>query len=447
MDDNLDFFDINKNEQLNTNRPMAARLRPNSIDDFIGQEHLIGKDKPLYRMIKADKLASMIFYGPPGTGKTTLAYIIAKSTKMDFVELSATSAGVKDIKNVIERAENNLSLYSIRTLLFIDEIHRFNKSQQDTLLPHVESGLITLIGATTENPYFEVNKALISRAHILTLERFKDNDLRKLINNAINDKKNGFGNLNIEITDEAIDYLIMTSSGDARQLLNNLEISVLSTDSIDGKIFLDLKVLQDTVIKKAAIYDKSADEHYDTISAFIKSMRGSDPDASLYYLAKMLVAGEDIKFIARRILIFAAEDIGVSDPNAINIANSTFQAINAVGMPEARIILSNAVIYMALSPKSNSAYLAIDKAIDFVKNGKHYNVPTHLRDSHYKDAHKLGRGEGYKYPHNYDLGYVNQTYLPQEIRDIIFYENKKIGYEKSINDRLNKIKERHNNGN
>lgn len=446
MPDNLDFFTFNREEQLNINKPLAARLRPTNLDNFIGQSHLIGKDKPLYRMIKADRLSSMIFYGPPGTGKTTLAYIIAKTTKMDFVELSATSAGIKDIKSVIDRAKENLSLYSLRTLLFIDEIHRFNKSQQDTLLPHVESGLIVLIGATTENPYFEVNKALISRSHVLTLEKFTDEELIKLTKNAISDKANGYGSKNIEISDEAIDYLVRTSSGDARKLLNSLEISILSTEEVNDKIIIDLDVMKNSIINKAAVYDKSGDEHYDTISAFIKSMRGSDPDASVYYLAKMFVAGEDVKFIARRIIIFASEDIGIADPNAINVANSAFQSVNVVGMPEARIILSNAVIYMALAPKSNSAYTAIDEAIRLV-NERHYNIPKHLRDSHYSGAKELENGVGYKYPHSYDLSWVDQSYLPDELLNTKIYNNKNVGYEKSINERLDKIKERGKNGN
>lgn len=446
MNENLDFFTINEEEQLNKNKPLAARLRPTNLDQYIGQTHLIGKDKPLYRMIKADRLSSMILYGPPGTGKTTLAYIIAKTTKMDFIELSATSAGIKDIKSVINRAKENLSMYSIKTLLFIDEIHRFNKSQQDTLLPHVESGLITLIGATTENPFFEVNKALISRSHVLVLESLKEDELRKLIDFALTDKKNGLGNLDIDISKDAIDYLVRSSSGDARQLLNNLEIAVLSSETNKDKVSIELSDVKNSVIKKVAIYDKSSDEHYDTISAFIKSMRGSDPDASLYYLAKMIDAGEDIKFIARRIIIFASEDIGLADPNAMNIANSCFQSINVVGMPESRIILSNAVIYMALAPKSNSVYKAIDEALSLVKSN-HFNVPKHLRDSHYSGAYDLENGKGYKYPHNFDYGWVEQTYLPDEIKDVKLYNNKNIGYEKSINERLNKIKERGKNGN
>lgn len=445
--DNLDFFEMNKEEQLNINKPLAARLRPKTLDEFVGQKHLVGKDKPLNRMIKADRLSSMIFYGPPGTGKTTLAYIIAKTTKMNYQELSATSSGVKDIKSIIQRAKENIAIYSIRTLLFIDEIHRFNKSQQDTLLPHVESGLIILIGATTENPYFEVNKALISRSQVLTLKRLEDDDLKLLIKNALSDKENGYGNKDIEIDDKAIDYLIQTSNGDARSLLNSLEIAILSTDEKNGKIILDLETIQNSIIRRAAVYDKSADEHYNTISAFIKSMRGSDPDAAIYYLAKMLYAGEDIKFIARRIIILASEDIGLADPNALNVANSAFQSIDVVGLPEARIILANAVIYMALAPKSNSAYLAINEALNFVENNRDYEIPTHLRDSHSVGYNEIPNNERYKYPHNYNYGYTNQRYLPKEISDMKFYNKKNVGYEKNINERLERIKENEKNGN
>lgn len=445
--DNLDFFEMNKEEQLNINKPLAARLRPKTLDEFVGQKHLVGKDKPLNRMIKADRLSSMIFYGPPGTGKTTLAYIIAKTTKMDYQELSATSSGVKDIKAVIQRAEENLSIYSIRTLLFIDEIHRFNKSQQDTLLPHVESGLIVLIGATTENPYFEVNKALISRSQVLTLKRLEDDDLRLLISNGLQDKENGYGTKDIQIDDKAIDYLIQTSNGDARSLLNSLEIAVLSSDEKNGKIMLDLETMQNSIIRRAAVYDKSADEHYNTISAFIKSMRGSDPDAAIYYLAKMLHAGEDIKFIARRIIILASEDIGLADPNAMNVANSAFQSIDVVGLPEARIILANAVIYMALAPKSNSAYLAINEALNFVENNRDYEIPMHLRDSHTVGYNEIPNNEKYRYPHDYNYGYTNQRYLPKEIADMKFYNKKNVGYEKNINERLERIKENEKNGN
>lgn len=438
---------MNMEEQLNINKPLAARLRPNSLEEFVGQKHLVGKYKPLNRMIKADRLSSMIFYGPPGTGKTTLAYIIAKSTKMNYKELSATSSGVKEIKEVIKQAKENLSIYSIRTLLFIDEIHRFNKTQQDTLLPHVESGLIILIGATTENPYFEVNKALISRSQVLTLKKLEDDDLKLIIENALSDKERGYGNKYIEIDDKALDYLIQTSNGDARSLLNSLEIAVLSSNEKNGKIILDLDTIKNSIIRKAAVYDKSQDEHYNTISAFIKSMRGSDPNAAIYYLAKMLHAGEDIKFIARRIIILASEDIGLADPNAINIANSAFQSIDVVGLPEARIILANAVIYMALAPKSNSAYLAINDAINFVENNTDYEIPIYLRDSHSVGYSEIAKDERYKYPHDFNYGYTNQVYLPKEIVNMKFYNNKNIGYEKNINERLERIKENEKNGN
>lgn len=445
--DNLNFFEMTAGEELNKNAPLAARLRPETIEDFVGQDHLIGRDKPLYRMIKAGRISSMIFYGPPGVGKTTLAYIIAKSGNMDFREMSATSAGVKDIKEVIDRAKSNLSMYSLRTILFIDEIHRFNKSQQDTLLPHVESGLITLIGATTENPYFEVNKALISRCHVVTLEKLGDKDLAKLVDFAIRDKNRGYGAFDIEIDDRAVSHLIMASGGDARFLLNSLELAILSNDRKDGKIHISADDIKNSIIDKPAYYDKDSDEHYDTISAFIKSMRGSDPDAAIYYLAKMLAGGEDIKFIARRILILASEDIGLADPNALNVAMSAFNAVNVIGNPEARIILANAVIYMALAPKSNSAYMAINRAMDFVKNEGFFATPDYLRDASYGGAKDLNRGIGYKYPHDYPDSWVRQRYLPKEIEKQVFYYPNELGYEKEINDRLNKIKAGEENGN
>lgn len=443
--DNINFFETNKSEQLNKNMPLATRMRPENIDDFVGQGGIIGEGKPLNRMIKADKITSMILYGPTGSGKTTLANIIAKTTKMDFTELSATASGVKDIKEVIEKATQNLSLYSRRTVLFIDEIHRFNKAQQDTLLPHVENGLIVLIGATTENPYFEVNKALLSRSVVLTFERLSNLDMDILLTRALTDKVKGYGNYNIRITEDAKKYLFTSSSGDGRVLLNNLEIAILSTNEVNGVINIGIDEIKNSIVNKNIYYGKNEDEHYNNISAFIKSMRGSDPDASIYYLSKMLLAGEDLKFIGRRIMIFAAEDIGLADPNAINIANSTFQAISVVGNPESRIILANAAIYMSLAPKSNSAYLAINKAMEFIKQNKEYEIPKYLRDSNAyasKDTQYL-----YKYPHMYTYGWVEQDYLPDEIKNQVFYYPKEIGYEKRINDRLNSIKNGGNDGN
>lgn len=440
--DELSFFNTNKEEVLSKDSPLAARLRPESLEEYAGQKHLLDKDKPLFRMIKANRLSSLILYGPPGTGKTTLAYIIAKTSKMKYEHLSAVSASKSDIMEIVKKAEEHLGMYSEKTLLFIDEIHRFNKLQQDALLPYVEEGLIVLIGATTENPYFEVNKALLSRCHLLQLNPLSEDDLRFVMDRALQDKEQGFGNLDIEIEDEATDYLINSSHSDARTLLNSLEIAVLSTDRKDGKLIISLEDMKNSIIKKTSYYDKDGDSHYDTTSAFIKSMRGSDPDAAVYYLAKMLSAGEDIKFIARRIMIFASEDIGLADSNAINIASSAFTAIDAIGNPEARIILSHAVIYMALAPKSNSAYMAIDDAISFINSNQPYNVPVHLRDSHYSGSKELGHGLEYKYPHNYNYGYVDQTYLPDELVGMEFYKDKKVGYETKLNERLTRIKEK-----
>ena len=439
--ENMSMFSNNSIEENKKSAPLASRLRPNNLEEYAGQEHIIGKNKPLYRMIKAKRLSSIILYGPPGTGKTTLANIIAKESNMNFAHLSAVSASKSDIMKIVDVAQKHLSMYGEKTLLFIDEIHRFNKLQQDALLPYVEEGLIILIGATTENPYFEVNKALLSRCHLLKLNPLTNDDLRKVITRALTDKENGYGNFEIEISEEAIEYLISSSHSDARALLNSLEIAILSTEKKDGKLAISIEDMRDSIIKKTSYYDKDGDGHYDTISAFIKSMRGSDPDAAVYYLAKMLVAGEEIKFIARRLMIFASEDIGLADPNAINIASSAFIAIDAVGEPEARIILSNATIYMALAPKSNSAYMAIDDAISFVKNNVPEPIPIHLKDAHYQGAKEMGHGLEYKYPHNYNYGYVDQFYLPENLRNHKFYFDKKVGYETKLNDRLKKIKE------
>ena len=435
----MDFFEINKKKQLKKNAPLAARMRPESLEEYVGQDHLIARDKPLYRMIRADRIGSMIFYGPPGTGKTTLAYIIAKTTKMNYEKLSAVTAGVKDIREITKKAEENLSMYNSRTILFIDEIHRFNKSQQDALLPFVENGTLILIGATTENPYFEVNKALLSRCQILQLKHMTEKDIRKVLIRALEDKDRGFGNYKVEIEEEALAYLIRASSGDARTALNSLELAVLSTDPLDGLIKISFEDIKNSTIKKVAIYDKSADEHYNTVSAFIKSMRGSDPDASLYYLALMLNAGEDIKFIARRMIIFASEDIGNADPKALDLSVSCFNAINIIGMPEARIILSQTAIYLALAPKSNSSYLGIDRAMTYVRNSYHRDIPNHLKDSHYSGAKDFDYGTDYKYPHDYNNGYVDQDYLPEEIKDR-FYSPVRRGYEKKLVERLDIIK-------
>lgn len=422
---------------LEKNAPLADRMRPKTLDDFVGQDHLIGEGKFITRSIEADRITSMIFYGPPGTGKTSLANIIANTTNMNFKKLSAVTAGVKDVRKIIKHAKENLKLYNKRTILFIDEIHRFNKSQQDALLPVVERGIIILIGATTENPYFEVNKALLSRAMVLELKPLDRQSLKKLIERAINDSNVGLGNTNINIRKEAIDYLLNISEGDARNLLNSLEIAVLSTSANrNGVKEIDLEVIENSMIKKIPRYDKDGDDHYNTVSAFIKSMRGSDPDATLYWLAKMLKAGEDPKFIARRITIAASEDVGNADPNALVVANSAFQAIEYIGMPEARMFLSQAALYVATAPKSNSAYKGIDEALSYVEKEKSLEVPYHLRDTHFTGAKKLGHGEGYKYPHNYEKNYVTQNYLPKGV-NCKFYQPSDNGYEAKIKDREN----------
>ena len=418
----MDLFDYMRENNSKKESPLAMRLRPKTLDDIVGQEHIIGKGSLLYRAIKADKLSSVIFYGPPGTGKTTLAKVIANTTSADFRQINATIAGKKDMELVVNAAKDNLAMYGKKTILFIDEIHRFNKGQQDFLLPYVEDGTLILVGATTENPYFEVNAALISRSIIFELMPLKKEDIKVILNRAVYDEVNGMGSYNAEIDEDALDFLADISNGDARSALNAVELGILTTDKKeDGKIHIDLEVAQNCIQKRAVRYDSDGDNHYDTISAFIKSMRGSDPDAVVYYLAKMLYAGEDIKFIARRIMICASEDVGMADPNALNVAVSACLAIERVGMPEARIILAEAAIYVAKAPKSNASYLAIDKALEFVKTHKQVAVPTHLQDSHYKGAQKLGHGVGYLYPHDYPGHYVEQQYLPDEYKEEKFY--------------------------
>ncbi len=437
----MDLFEYMREQSKEDESPLASRLRPKTLDEVVGQQHIIGKGKLLYRAIKADKLGSIIFYGPPGTGKTTLAKVIANTTSAEFLQINATSAGKKDMEEVIEKAKNNAGMYGKKTILFVDEIHRFNKGQQDYLLPFVEDGTIILIGATTENPYFEVNGALISRSRIFELKSLQTKDIKELILRAVNDKERGMGSYNAKIDDDALEFLADMANGDARAALNAIELGILTTDrGEDGIIHITLEVAGECIQKRPVRYDKAGDNHYDTISAFIKSMRGSDPDAAVYYLARMLYAGEDVKFIARRIMICAAEDVSNADPQALVVAVSAAQAVERLGMPEGRIVLAQAAAYVASAPKSNSAIMAIDDAMASVQNEKISGVPNHLKDAHYKSAGKLGHGNGYKYAHDYPNHYVEQQYLPDELVGRKFYVPSENGYEKNIREYFDKIK-------
>ena len=436
----MDLFEYVREKNLEKEAPLASRLRPTTLEEVVGQQHIIGKDKLLYRAIKADKLSSIIFYGPPGTGKTTLAKVIAHTTSADFKQINATVAGKKDMEDVIKKAQDLKGMYQKKTILFVDEIHRFNKGQQDYLLPFVEDCTIILIGATTENPYFEVNSALISRSSIFELKPLSKEDIKKLLERAVYDVEKGMGSYGAVIDEEALDFLADVAGGDARSALNAVELGILTTErSTDDKIHITIDVAAECIQKRVMNYDKTGDNHYDTISAFIKSMRGSDPDAAVYYLAKMLYAGEDIKFIARRIMICAAEDVGNADPMALTVAVSASQAIERIGMPEAQIILSQAATYVATAPKSNSAVNAIFEAMDNVKKMK-TTVPSYLQDAHYGGAANMGRGIGYKYAHDYPNHYVEQQYLPDEIKDERFYHPSDNGHEKDIKEWMNFLK-------
>ena len=436
----MDLFDYMRETTKKKESPLASRLRPKTLEEVVGQQHIIGKDKLLYRAIKADKLSSIIFYGPPGTGKTTLAKVIANTTSANFTQINATVAGKKDMEEVVRQAKDNQGMYGKKTILFVDEIHRFNKGQQDYLLPFVEDGTLILIGATTENPYFEVNGALISRSSIFELKPLEKEDIRRLIMRALTDEERGMGSYHAIIDEDALEFLADICGGDARNALNAIELGVLTTErSEDGKIHITIDVVSECIQKRVVRYDKGGDNHYDTISAFIKSMRGSDPDAAVFYLAKMLYAGEEVKFIARRIMICASEDVGNADPMAISVAVAAAQAVERVGMPEAQIILSQAVLYVATAPKSNSAVNAIMAANAAVRAHK-TTVPSHLQDAHYKGSANLGRGTGYKYAHDYPNHYVEQQYLPEEIKDMQFYEPSDMGYEKEIQEHFRRIK-------
>lgn len=437
----MDLFEYMRSANMEKESPLAARLRPTTLDEVVGQQHIIGKDKLLYRAIKADKLSSLIFYGPPGTGKTTLAKVIANTTSAEFTQINATVAGKKDMEEVVKAAKDTQGMYGKKTILFIDEIHRFNKSQQDYLLPFVEDGTLVLIGATTENPYFEVNSALISRSVIFELKPLSREDIKELLRRAVYDTKKGMGSYDAVIDEEAMEFLADIAGGDARHALNAIELGIMTTErSEDGKIHITLEVAQECIQKRAVRYDKTGDNHYDTISAFIKSMRGSDPDAAVYYLARMLYAGESVTFIARRIMICAAEDVGIADPQALQVATNASLAVERVGMPEAQIILSEAAMYVACAPKSNACVKAIEEAMRTVEETGNLPIPTHLQDAHYKGAAKLGHGTGYKYAHDYPNNYVNQQYLPYELNGKEFYHPSGNGYEVKVREHMKRIK-------
>ena len=436
----MDLFEYMREQTKDDDAPLASRMRPQTLDEVVGQEHIVGKNRLLYRAIQADKLSSVIFYGPPGTGKTTLAKVIANTTSAVFRQVNATSAGKKDMEEVVQEAKNQAGMYGKKTILFVDEIHRFNKGQQDYLLPYVEDGTVILIGATTENPYFEVNSALISRSVIFELKPLTKKDIRQLLFRAVEDNERGMGSYRVVLEDDAADFLADVANGDARSALNALELGVLSTErSEDDKIHIDLEVAGECIQKRVLRYDKSGDNHYDTISAFIKSMRGSDPDAAVYYLARMLYAGEDVAFIARGIMIYAAEDVSNADPQALVVATSAAQAVERLGMPEARIVLAQAATYVACAPKSNSSIMAIDAAMDLVAHSKTCPIPAHLQDAHYKSAAKLGHGIGYLYSHDYPYHYVKQQYLPDELEGTTFFNLSDNGYEKKIKEHFKEI--------
>ena len=443
----MDLFDYMRENNMDKESPLAARMRPRTLDEVVGQQHIIAKDKLLYRAILADKLSSIILYGPPGTGKTTLAKVIAGTTKAEFTQINATIAGKKDMEEVVSKAKDNLGMYGKKTILFIDEIHRFNKGQQDYLLPFVEDGTVILIGATTENPYFEVNGALISRSVVFELKPLTAEDIKVLLERAVTDKEMGMGGYNAVLEPDAADFLADLSDGDARHALNAIELGVMTTErSSDGLIHITKEVAEECIQRKVARYDKDGDNHYDTISAFIKSMRGSDPDAAVYYLARMLDAGEDPKFIVRRMMVCASEDVGNADPQALQVAVAASLAVERLGMPEARITLSQAASYIATAPKSNAAYLAIENAQHTIRETGNLPIPTHLQDAHYKSAAKLGHGVGYKYAHDFPDHYVEQQYLPYELNGKEFYNPTGNGYELKIKEHMKRLKNRNKKG-
>ncbi len=435
----MDLFEYMSGQQQEKEAPLASRMRPRDLSEVVGQKHILGKDKLLTRAIQADRLSSVIFYGPPGTGKTTLARVIANTTKAQFRQINATAAGKKDMEDVVADAKQTLGMYGRRTILFIDEIHRFNKAQQDYLLPFVEDGTVVLIGATTENPYFEVNGALLSRSVIFELKPLEREDILEILHRAVTDEERGLGSLKITADEDALGFLADVAGGDARLALNAIELAAMTTErSQDGRIHVDMEVAQECIQKRAVRYDKDGDQHYDTISAFIKSMRGSDPDAAVYYLAKMLSAGEDIRFIARRIMICASEDVGMADPQALVVAVSAAQGVERIGMPEAQILLAEAAVYVATAPKSNASYMAVAKAMGMIGKEK-VTIPPYLQDAHYKGSAKLGRGIGYKYAHDFPGHWVDQQYLPDEVKDERFFVTGENGYEREINRHMKEL--------
>ena len=426
-----DLFDASAADFRSSRAPLADRMRPRTLNEYIGQDHILGEGRLLRRSIEADRITSLIFYGPPGTGKTTLARIIAGTTRSHFRTLNAVLAGVKDIREAIADAETRLKHHRQRTILFIDEVHRFNKAQQDALLPHVENGTVTLIGATTENPYFEVIKALVSRSRVFELKGLTEDDLRRVARFALENEERGYGRRKVVLNEDALDHLVSTANGDARSLLNALELAVETTP--DGEP-VTLEVAEESIQKRAVLYDKEGDAHYDTISAFIKSLRGSDPDAAMYWMGRMLYAGEDPRFIIRRMLIFASEDVGLADPRALQMATSCAEAFEWVGMPEGRFHLAQCCLYLATVPKSNSTYTFFD-VLKYVEQEQSGEVPNHLKDGN-RDAEGLGHGKGYLYPHAYHNHYVPQQYLPDDMQGMYFYQPSDVGYERTIKERL-----------
>ena len=437
----MDLFEASRQNQMKKEAPLPVRMRARTLDEFVGQEEIVGKGKLLRRAIEADQLSSVIFYGPPGTGKTTLARVIANTTKAFFEQLNAVTSGVADIKQVVKSARDRLGMYNQRTILFVDEIHRFNKSQQDALLPYVEDGTIILIGATTENPYFEVNAPLLSRSRVFRFEPLTNRDIARLVNLALADPDRGLGRYRVELKEDALNHIVNIANGDGRSALNAIELAVLTTPPGElGVREITLEVAEESIQKRSVTYDKSGDQHYDVISAFIKSLRGSDPDAALHWLARMIYAGEDPRFIARRMLVHAAEDVGLADPNALVVAMSAAYALEYIGMPEARLPLAEAAVYIATAPKSNAIIKGIDSALNDIQNKKLGQVPVHLRDAHYKGASRLGHGKDYKYPHRFEGNYIDQQYLPDELAGVTYYHPYKNGYEKEIRIRLERMR-------